>query len=125
MFKECGLIEKYGSGISRIKKLCAEHKLIPPKFEEIQKGSQVTLYKAKQPNEKVNVGVSVGVSVGVNVGVNEVLTFIKNNQPTKAKNIAEYFDVTKRTIERYLKQLKDNKKIEFKGATKTGGYYVK
>jgi len=117
MFKECGLIEKYGSGISRIKKLCAEHKLTAPKFEEIQKGFQVTLYKAKQANEKVN--------VGVNVGVNEVLTFINNNQPTKAKNIAEYFDVTQRTIERYLKQLKDNNQIEFKGATKTGGYYVK
>jgi len=41
MFKECGLIEKYGSGIARIKKLCAEHGLIEPKFEEIQKGFQV------------------------------------------------------------------------------------
>ncbi len=25
MFKECGLIEKYGSGISRIKRFCKEH----------------------------------------------------------------------------------------------------
>ena len=45
MFKECGLIEKYGSGIGRIKKFCKEHNIIEPKFEEIQKGFQVTLYK--------------------------------------------------------------------------------
>jgi len=75
----------------------------------VQKGFQVTLYKAFQSN----------------VGVNEILEFIGQNQPTKSKYIVEYFDVTQRTIERYLKQLKDSGKIEFKGATKTGGYYVK
>ena len=47
MFKECGLIEKYGSGIARIKKFCKEHNILTPKFEEIQKGFQVTLYKEK------------------------------------------------------------------------------
>jgi len=45
MFKECGLIEKYGSGIGRIKKFCEEHNIVAPKFEEMQKGFQVTLYK--------------------------------------------------------------------------------
>jgi len=52
MFKECGLIEKYGSGIGRIKKFCKEHRIIEPKFQEIQKGFQVTLYK-KRVDEKV------------------------------------------------------------------------
>jgi len=28
-------------------------------------------------------------------------------------------------IERWLKQLKDEEKIEFRGSTKIGGYYVK
>ena len=45
MFKECGLIEKYGSGIGRIKRLCKEHHLPDPKFEEMQKGFRVTVYK--------------------------------------------------------------------------------
>ena len=48
MFKECGLIEKYGSGIDRIKRLCKEHHLPEPKFEEIQKGFRVTVYKEKK-----------------------------------------------------------------------------
>ena len=113
MFKECGLIEKYGSGISRIKKLCKEHGIVEPKFIEMQKGFKVTLYK-----EKIN--------VGVNVGVNEVFEFIKTYQPIKTNIIADNFpDVTQRTIERWLKQLKDEKKIEFKGSPKTGGYIIK
>ncbi len=32
---------------------------------------------------------------------------------------------TQRTIERWLKQLRDEDKIEFKGSAKTGGYEVK
>ena len=35
VFKEGGLIEKYGSGIDRIKRLCKADRLNTPKFEEI------------------------------------------------------------------------------------------
>ncbi|WP_256450125.1 hypothetical protein [Cylindrospermopsis raciborskii] len=31
----------------------------------------------------------------------------------------------KRTIERWLKQLKEQQAIEFRGAPKNGGYYLK
>ena len=30
-----------------------------------------------------------------------------------------------KNIEGYIKQLRDSKKIEFRGSSKTGGYYVK
>ncbi len=122
MFKECGLIEKYGSGIGRIKKFCKEHNIIEPKFEEIQKGFQVTLYKEKISETKSH----VVVNVGVNVGVNDIYHFIKENQPTKANIIANSFpNITQRTIERYIKELKNNHKIEFIGSPKTGGYFAK
>ena len=32
--------------------------------------------------------------------------------------------VTNRTVERWIKQLREENKIEFRGAAKTGGYYV-
>ena len=32
--------------------------------------------------------------------------------------------VSQRTVERWLKQLKDEQKIVFRGAAKTGGYFV-
>jgi len=71
----------------------------------------VTIYKEKS-------------DVGVNVGVNEIYEFIKLHQPTKANVISEnYPDITQRTIERYIKQLKEDDKIEFRGSSRTGGYY--
>jgi len=32
--------------------------------------------------------------------------------------------VTKRTIERWIKQLKDENKVEFRGSSKMGGYWI-
>ena len=37
--------------------------------------------------------------------------------------IVDALNTSLRTIERWLKQLKDEGKIEFKGAPKTGGYH--
>ena len=37
----------------------------------------------------------------------------------------KFNEVTKRTIERWIKQLKNEDKIEFRGAPKTGGYFLK
>lgn len=47
MFKEAGIIERYGSGIARIQKLCQVHGVVAPKFEEFQHGFKVTVYKEK------------------------------------------------------------------------------
>ena len=117
MFKECGLIEKYGSGISRIKKFCLEHDIVEPEFKEMQKGFKVTLYKQKR---------SENSDVGINVGINELFKFIAENQPVRVSLMKEEFDtITTRTIERWIKQLKDEEKIEYRGSKKTGGYFVK
>ena len=73
--------------------------------------------------EGVNVGDKVGVNVGVNVGVKTLLVFIENNPGTNVLTMEKNFKVTQRTIERWIKILREENKIEFKGAPKTGGYY--
>ncbi len=55
---------------------------------------------------------------GVNGGVNDILEFIKNNPNLRAKQISDAITVPLRTCERYIKQLKDEDKIEFKGHLK-------
>jgi len=116
IFKEAGIIEKYGSGIARIRKECKAYEIKEPIFEEFQHGFRVILFKDK---------IDVGVSGGVNVGVNELHDFIQKHQPVKINHLVVHFDnVTQRTVERWLKQLKDEGKIKFKGSPKTGGYYV-
>src|SRR5665647_948951 len=44
-FKEAGLIERYGSGIIRIYKICKEYGIKEPDFKEISNGYMVTLFK--------------------------------------------------------------------------------
>ncbi len=108
-FKEAGIIEQYGSGIKRIKSECKLHGVIEPIFEEFMHGFRVILFKEK-----------------INVGINDLYMFIENNQPIRVSRLKEYFNkVTTRTLERWLKQLKDEDKIEYKGSKKTGGYEVK
>jgi ATP-dependent DNA helicase RecG len=119
-FKEAGIIEQYGSGIKRIKSECKLHGVIAPIFEEFVHGFRVVIYKEKLINN------DVGVNVGVNVGANDIFQFIQNHQPINVNNIAlNYQEITKRTIERWIKQLKEENKIEFRGSKKTGGYYEK
>ena len=65
---------------------------------------------------------------GVNGGVNEletVYSYIQQHPGLRANAIALALSLPKRTLERYLRQLKDASRIEFRGAPKTGGYYSK
>ncbi len=48
LFKEAGIIEKYGSGIKRIIEAIRSYKLPEPLFEEIQNGFRVTVFKTTQ-----------------------------------------------------------------------------
>ena len=112
IFKEAGIIERYGSGIKRIKDACKSYGIGKPVFEEFQHGFRVTLFKKR-------------VNGGVNGGVNEIFDFIVDNPGYNAKKISERFGISLRTTERLLKQLKDKNKIEFKGSPKKGGYFIK
>jgi ATP-dependent DNA helicase RecG len=90
------------------------NRVIAPIFEEFVHGFRVIIYKEKLINN----------DVGVNVGTNDIFQFIQKHQPINVNNIAlNYQEVTKRTIERWIKQLKEENKIEFRGSKKTGGYY--
>ena len=65
------------------------------------------------------------LNVGVNVGVNQILNIISENEGINGAAISGKLpDVTKRTVERYLQKLRESNVIEFRGASKTGGYYI-
>ena len=94
-------------------------------FVEFMLGEILNTLKSRQgePLEKVN---DVGVNVGVNEELERVLGLIKQFPGINANQLAKQRpDKTKRTIERHLALLKVNDRIEFKGAPKSGGYYLK
>ena len=123
MFKEAGLIEKYGSGIQRIQNNFLQYGLNVPAFENFQHGFKVTVF-AKLPEEVVE-EVNGGVNGGVNDETAALITFIKNNPGVNSSGIKPHFNIPQRTLERLLKSLKDTNQIEFSGPAKKGGYHAK
>ncbi len=67
---------------------------------------------------------------GVNGGVKldeepDACRVIMENPGIKSHRLAEVLGVSQRKMERLLRQLKKNDAIEFRGAPKTGGYFLR
>ena len=75
-------------------------------------------------NEGINDGVSEGVNEGARKEIIELVTVIMNNEGLRTLDIAAKRGKAIRTTERYLKLARQFGIMEFRGAPKTGGYYV-
>ena len=107
-----GNIEKNGSGYIRIRKELQAYPDVSLDVAEIGGGLLVTF---KQNG---------GVNGGVNEGVNEILNYIRMKPGVKTTEITAALGIPQRTLERWLNQMKKAKKIIFRGAPKSGGYFV-
>ena len=114
-FKELGLIERYGTGIRRVQNICKDYGLIDPLFEEVANGFQVVIFKQKSKKQ---------VSEGVSEGVSELLKLIESSPGKRMPYYASVLKIPKKTLERWFQQLRQTKKIEFRGFPKTGGYFA-
>jgi len=112
IFKEAGIIEKYGSGIKRVRQAMADIGSSEPIFEILGDNFKVTLFPIRETK-----------SGGVSGGVSELFDFIRSNPGLKTKDIKAAMDLPQRTMERWLGELREQHKIRFQGAPKTGGYY--
>ena len=99
MFKECGFIEKYGSGIRRIKKLCYEQGIIEPKFEELQKDYKVTVFKKN---------------------LKKIIVVLKQDGLLTREDLAHIVGVSANAVKQHLSKLKTENKIKRVGSTKSG-----
>ena len=116
MFYRRGLIETWGRGTLKIANLMKTAGLPVPTLHE-NTGNVVMTFKLPEQRG--------GVNEGVNVGVTALFAYIQANPGHRAGEMASSFKLTQRTIERWLKQLREAGKIEFIGSPKTGGYYPK
>ena len=55
----------------------------------------------------------------------EILLLVEKNPGLRSNDLAALAGKSIPTLSRFLKDLKDNGKIEFRGAPKNGGYFVK
>jgi len=126
IFKELELIEKYGSGVRRAIETCVAYGLPDPVYEATQGGMAVTVFKehvgkaqeglVESKNKEANGGVSERVST--------LLAIITQQPGLRVLSLAEKLQTSAKNVERWLKQLKENNEIEFRGAPKTGGYFL-
>jgi len=120
-FKEIGLIERYGSGIYRIQKICKDYGVIEPIFEELANGFRVVLF-----NEKITVGENVGEIVGETVGetAKKIMELLKKNPNLTREEIANQIGLSVRGVEYNLSQLKTMMLIKREGSTKKGKWII-
>jgi hypothetical protein len=114
VFKEAGIIEKYGSGIRRVRLVLQSAGAPPPSFESLPDFFKVTLYPILGAT-----GERVG---GVNEGVKSLRLAIEQGPGHRLPFYADKLGVPVKTAERWLKSLRDTKTVVFVGAPKTGGY---
>ena len=114
-------IEKYGSGFIRIRKALKEYPEIDFEFKEFTGGVMVIF--AQKSSKSSLEGVSGGVSGGVNPELDQLLELIQSQPGLRVTELVSQTGKPARTIERWIKQLKDSQHIEFRGAPKTGGYH--
>jgi ATP-dependent DNA helicase RecG len=111
LFHRVHYIEKWGRGIRLIlsKEPDTEFKEVGTHF--------IVVFKRKK--------IPISHGEGVSEGVNTLFDYIKNNPGKRTPQFEEALGVPIKTVERWLKKLKDEQKIEFRGAPKTGGYYIR
>lgn len=135
------LIEMMGTGIPRMIQDCKEHGYDIPSFEINNQIIKVTFpnisylrsVTKQQDNDIMNLkahyeGVIEGVIEGVGKNIKEKMALILcelNKQPGLRTNmLSDKTNIPIKSIERYIKQLKDAGLIKYSGSTKSGGYYL-
>ena len=131
IYRDVELVESLGSGIPRILRAYGEDCF---KFTDNFIRITLPITSNAQINEGVNEGINEGVNEGVIFdleGVTDnvkqelisVMSLFKDDEGLRLKDIALSLERPTKTIERYLKILKDQSLIEFRGAPRNGKYY--
>ncbi|MDL2308080.1 putative DNA binding domain-containing protein [Bacteroidales bacterium OttesenSCG-928-B11] len=69
-------------------------------------------------------GITEGVTEDVKDKITKILLVIYKESGVRTVDIEKLTNIPVKSLERYIKQLKDAEIIEFKGANRTGGYYL-
>ena len=134
VFARMDLMERRGSGLRKIieayeveenykEELKPEFRSTESSFTTILKNLNYDTQNDTQ-NDGQNDGQSVGQKLKPSDRRDKILAIIKNNPKITANNLSKELNVSKRTIERDLKVLTDEKIIEYVGSAKDGYWTV-
>ena len=123
-------IENYASGVRRIfKDYIGFDK--QPEYSISDNGIIVTLYNMNYNeaqndgiNEEINEEINVGQKLNTEERKNIILKLIEKNEKISIQQIVENIEVSKSTVERDLKELKEENRIEYIGSRKSGKWII-
>ena len=132
------LIEMMGTGIPRMLQDCKEHGFDAPIFEINEQIIKVIFpnvryLRTQQDNAKMDLkthyervieGVIEGVGTDIKGKMALILCELDKQPGLRTTGLSEKTNIPRKSIERYIKQLKDAGLIKFSGPSKTGGYFL-
>lgn len=126
-----GYIEKIGRGTLKIIEDCKAAGLKAPVWSVDSNSVKLTFFsdtKLDGTTEGATEGVIEGVIEGVTEDVKDklkrIIITLSEKPGLRAAEISKKLKIPISSLERYIKQLRDAALIEFRGASKTGGYYL-
>ena len=127
LFTRMHLVERVASGIPRMQEAMREANLPEPEFHT--EGMFTAVFKRQITNyanyDTVNGRVNDIVNDTINENEQAILNLLATTLGLNASEISKHINKSLRTTMRYIKVLQDKNLIEFRGAPKTGGYFLK
>ncbi|MHC1777007.1 MAG: RNA-binding domain-containing protein [Lentimicrobium sp.] len=132
IFTQIGRSEELGTGIRKVYKYAKAY-AGDDNIEFLEQDvfiTKVPLDKLFFKTGRESGGISGGISDGINGGINvtskeDLFIFLTRNPGLNTKTIKQKTEIAQRTIERWIKELKEDGKIGFLGPKKTGGYHIR
>lgn len=121
VFKDLGLVEQLGSGMSRILKIYNKNIFkISEHFIKVEFPFSVPLNLLSTNNG----GINGDINGNINGDINRVLLLLEKQPSITAKQMAEVLQISPRKVSRIIKELKENEIIVRIGSNKTGYWKI-
>jgi ATP-dependent DNA helicase RecG len=138
-------IEMLGTGTQRMIRDCKENKFKSPLWKQKENVTTVTFPDVAHNRisegatkgiiegiskeviakvEGITEGIAEGITTDVKDKIAKIILVLYKEGGIRTVDIEKLIDIPAKSLERYIKQLKDAGAIEFKGANRTGGYYL-
>ncbi|WP_177162364.1 ATP-binding protein [uncultured Fusobacterium sp.] len=120
-FFRAGFIETWGRGIEKICEACKNYGTTLPEYTVYPEDIMI---RFEALNTDTNTDTNTDMNTDIDFKVEKLLEYLKLNPRVTQKGLAEYFNVTKRTIERNMNILKKEKLIERVGNNRSGYWKI-
>ena len=116
-FFRAGFIETWGRGIEKICEACRNYGTTLPEYTVYPEDIMIKF-------EALNTDINTDINTDTDFKAEKLLEYLKENPKVTQKGLAEYFNVTKRTIERNMNILKKENLIERVGNNRSGYWKI-